>query len=67
LFNEPTLEYVAEMSRETILHFGHFDGPAEQSGQRGYTAISDAAGDDEAKVCEVGRDIEREAVAGDPA
>jgi len=32
-FNEPTLEYVAEMSRETILHFGHVDGPAEQSSQ----------------------------------
>jgi hypothetical protein len=39
---------------------------AERSSERGDTAIGDAARDDQIEMIQVSRDVEGEAVAGDP-
>jgi len=55
------------VGRDAVRGLGQLDGTPEQPGKRGDAAVGDAAGNDQGEIVEVGVDVERETVAGDPA
>ena len=55
------------MFDNAIFHLGLLHGLAEQPFERGDPPVGDPAGHDELEMVEVGGDIEREAVARNPA
>src|ERR1700739_3535510 len=60
-------EELSEVVGEAGLYFGKGDITREKFFEGGGFAISDAAGNDEIEVAEVGGDVVSEAVGGDPA
>jgi hypothetical protein len=63
---QSSVEYPSEVRYEPVFDFGEIDGSSKQSRQRRHPAASDPAGDDQAEVVEIGRDVQRETVTGDP-
>src|SRR5262245_47831106 len=65
------VEYAAELGRNPLGHLFRRDWVAavvaQQASQRSDSPVVDAAGDDQVEIAEVGRGVEGEAVAGNPA
>src|SRR5438128_1398857 len=57
----------SEMVRQTRFDVLGLDRTAEQTLERRDPAVRDAARNDQIEIVEIGRDVEREPVAGDPA